>query len=193
MSKHALPGIAALILIAALTSSPVPAGTTDVEVPQAGPARIAKPEPEPNDLGLPTGPPPVETAHIASGPQPLLSPEGLVVGSFTDGASGQPPQPLNRLEEAKLALARQAIAAAEAAGTRLVLLAEPPEAAASADDLERVKLERLAARTPPPMAQRPGASSAAAASPDAASPDAGSSSGLPGSGSPQPRDEQVKP
>jgi hypothetical protein len=182
MSHPICRAIAALPLIAALASSPLPAGaagatTNAADEPLAGPARIVEAAPAPAADPLPVPAPAAPAPATPAGPrnlvnlfleptpQPLLSPEGNIVGSFTDGALGLPAQPLNSVEEAKLALARQAIAAAEAAGTRMVTLAERPgPAIPSLEELERIKLERLATQAPQPMAQRPGTSSGAAAS-----------------------------
>jgi hypothetical protein len=87
-------------------------------------------------------------------PQPILAEDGTVLGTFTAPPADAPPMPLNAVIRAKLAMARASIAAAEAAGTRAITLPERPVLAP--EELDRIKLERLAAIAPQPLAIRPG-------------------------------------
>jgi hypothetical protein len=154
-----------LLLIAASTSmiaitgsfaeSP---GTPDPGSSDAGSARLPVEQLGENELLAPTINPMNWSTRLDDLVLwPLQSAEGVLLGSFTDGARGRAPQPLNTLEQTKLEMMRRAVAAAEAAGNRMVTPLDPPagqvpDAAAQ----KHSKLERLAAATPQPMASRPG-------------------------------------
>jgi hypothetical protein len=73
----------------------------------------------------------------------------------TDARRGEPPLPLTAGEQEKMAAARAAVDAAEAAGTRWVAPFERPEVTFGAD-AEAAKLERLRTRLPDESPQRPG-------------------------------------
>lgn len=88
---------------------------------------------------------PAEPARFA-GPGPLEMGETLVPEGARDKAAN---------EALKLQLAREAIAAAEAAGTRTVRPGSDPVARTTAD-AEALKHRRLAEKTPVPIATRPG-------------------------------------
>lgn len=133
------------------------------EKPQAGPAREANARPDGvlfhSDFHFRLGA--VVNTGVPLTLWPLQSAAGAILGSFTDRGQGLPEQTLTEIEQTKIEMARQAIGAAEAAGTRMVM---PREAAQkgvlSERELERIKFERLASRTPTPLSARPGTSPA---------------------------------
>jgi hypothetical protein len=86
---------------------------------------------------------------------PLAGPsQGVVDNHATDAREGLPPLAPTAAELQKLAAAREACAAAEAAGTRWL---EPAEhAVTTSEAAERLKLQRLHELTPRPLTQRPG-------------------------------------
>ncbi len=99
-----------------------------------------------------TGPPPGrETPHLIVH-RPV---DGGVVNVHTDSRFGLPPLPPNELERRKLDLARDAIAGADAAGTRWMVPADADPHVFDAG-AEREKLERRWSMEPLPDVDTPG-------------------------------------
>jgi nucleotide-binding universal stress UspA family protein len=75
-----------------------------------------------------------------------LAPDGDRGSRMTDAGAGLAPLPLTNLESAKLDLARDAITAAEAAGTRAVSPTEVEDAVFTPEELDAIKRQQASVR-----------------------------------------------
>lgn len=147
------------LLVAALLAFAPPAEADAEPGLAAGPAPPGIEATQGSEVPAPEGLPAASTLppsidEDAAVRKEIVAEDGSVLGTFTARASRTQSDPRNAIIEAKLAAARAAIAAAEAAGTRVIGM--PAHDAPAPADLDRVKRERAAAREPQVLDVRPG-------------------------------------